>query len=70
MRVIGGFCAEVAVLVAVFPILETVIQRSETAQPVTSAAQIGMPHLGKVAFVSGGIVFVFMLLAIIIANRE
>jgi len=70
MHVIGTFCAEVAVLVAVFPILETIIRRSETAQPAGSAAhQIPLPQLGPVALVSGIVVFVFLLLAIIIANR-
>lgn len=57
---IGGFCAEVAVLVAVFPTLELLIRGSEVSQG---------PHLGTVAFVSGAIVIIFMLLAIIIEHR-
>jgi hypothetical protein len=70
MRVIGGFCAEVAVLVAVFPTLEILIRGTENMQPTGSAAhQITSPHLGTVAYASGGVVFVFLVLAIIIENR-
>jgi len=71
-HVLRDFCAEIAVLVAVFPILETLIGSrgaQEATQSGQAAHQVAIQHVWSVAIVSGGVAFVFLLLAIIIANR-
>jgi hypothetical protein len=63
-HVLREFCTEVAILVAVFPILETIMGRK-------GVQEIGHPtqNVWTILFVSYGIMFVFLILAIIIANR-
>lgn len=72
-RVLSVFCGEVAVLVAVFPVLETVIQsHPQTTDVVKDKAlqDAAANHLGTVSEWSGAIALAFLLAAIIIAVEE
>lgn len=69
LKMLRDFCAEVAVLVAVFPILETyVVQGGQQSAPLSQGVQqAAAQHLRSVAKGSLGLAFAFMVMAFVLA---